>query len=161
MAVAVGAGSAWGALRQSPAVLGGPEPDWQAVVTGLDAVRDAALRTGDARLLRSAHTATGSSVVADLALLEALAEAELHPGPTQPEVLDVRPVSSQGDRAVIEVIDRLPVIDLVGTDGRAVISQARRDERRWRVELQRVGGSWRYEAVSAVPAADPPPPPSP
>jgi hypothetical protein len=157
LAAVVALGVWWGLRSAAPIALSPEQPSWPGVVAGLDAVRDAALRSGDAGLLRSVHTATSASLSADLELLDALEQRSWTPGPTQPELVSVTEISASADTAALLVVDRMAAVDLIAGDGQPVRTQPGRAERSWRVTLQRVGGAWRFAEISAgpTPAASP------
>jgi hypothetical protein len=69
------------------------------------------------------------------------------------QVLAVRPLSVEADRAVLEVTDRLPAYDLLDATGRLRAHHAARSVRRWRIELADRGTSWRIAAVEAMAGA--------
>jgi eukaryotic-like serine/threonine-protein kinase len=133
-----------------------PAPDWDAVLTALDAGRRAALGAGSAPALVVWVDPTGAAWQADSALAHRVAteHAVLTGGAL--ETLEVRTGSASGIRAVLEVRDRRASYT-VTVGGRATAVPARAP-RWWTVTLVAYeGGTVGWRISDVVPTADPGP----
>ena len=156
MVVAGLAGVAWARSESQPggAVVPRSRPptsasatDWKAVITRLDAVRDAAFVSGDPRALGHAYAPGSRVLVRELASLRALTSRHLHARGLQLLVMSVHVRSTASGAMVLDVVDRLPAYDIVDTSGRVVRHHSARGLRTWRIQLQQRAGGWRISNI--------------
>jgi hypothetical protein len=128
--------------RPQAAPLSAPAPDWTAVMTHLDAVRDEVFVTTDVRALRLVYV-PGSHVLAkEAASLRALGSHHLHTRGLHLLVAHVQVMRIASTAVTLDVVDRLPAYDMVDVNGHVVTHHAGRGLHTWRITLQRDGDGW-------------------
>jgi hypothetical protein len=125
----------------------GPAADLAATLAALDAKRSAAYTTGDAALLASLYTVGSPDRRPDLENLARLVAADERAVGFRTVAVSVTPGTVTADRAVLDVVDRVPPFVVTRPDGRKVRDEPGRGERRFTVALERVDGRWLYAEV--------------
>ncbi|MGY1844096.1 protein kinase domain-containing protein [Modestobacter sp. SYSU DS0875] len=137
-----------------PAVATAVPPDraaWQALLTGLYERRAAAFATADPTAVTDVHVPGSASARRDLAQVEALdAAGQVLTGFT-PEVSEVREVTVEDGRAVLEVVDTLPGYRVTDAAGGLVREVPPRGGARVRLVVELTAVGWRIAGAERLP----------
>lgn len=135
-----------GAVEETQVDLcGGPRPapeeeppevsDWTQEVQRLYGLRAQAFEELDAELLCQVYAPTSKGLIRDVELMQEYAERNVRPQNLSFEVIDAELVERNGGSVVLKISDRLPVYQLVDTDGEVVDQKPGMENETWNAEL--------------------------
>lgn len=121
--------------------------DWRAVLSDLDSRRAAAYAAGEARDLAEIYTVGSPAARRDLSAFEGVRARGLRAIGMRQVLVDVAAVKEVPHGTSVEIVDRMPVVQLVDGAGKVRERRPARGARRWQVSLQRHGPAWRIVDV--------------
>ncbi|MGY1748030.1 protein kinase domain-containing protein [Modestobacter sp. SYSU DS0511] len=124
---------------------------WRALLTGLYERRAAVFATADPTAVADVHVPGSASARRDLAQVEALDAAGQALTGFTPEVREVREVTVEDGRAVLEVVDTLPGFRVTDAAGGLVREVPPRGEARVRLVVQVTAAGWRIADGERLP----------
>ena len=126
------------------------EPDWRAVLAGLDAERAAAFASGDPERLAAVWRAGSDALRADTTALTRLADQRRRATGVRHRVtsVEVERAAGQAQPVVLRVVDVLEEHQVRDGTGAVVQRVEARPPATWQVELVMTPGGWRLSSVT-------------
>jgi hypothetical protein len=134
--------------RPTPSAMQRPSVDWAALITRLDAARDAAFTAADPGALLRTYAENSSALATESSAVRALAAHHVQARGLRLVVEVVAVEARTSSHVTLRVVDRLPAYDIVDVHGHVVVHRPARGSHTWQLVLVHTDVGWRIAAVA-------------
>jgi hypothetical protein len=127
-----------------------PLVDWVALITQLDAARDAAFTATDPGALLRTYAEGSRALATESTAVRALATHHVRARGLHFVVQAVAVEARTSSQVTLRVVDRLPAYDIVDMNGHVVVHRPARGSHTWHVVLVHTNVGWRIAAVAST-----------